>query len=183
MKEDTVFKLARVLHCSTNKDFKIEHNMFCTPDNKPGLLLGLVKVIFNAMPKTSNKYKNQILVDVGLSKCLSIPVALKVVSSKLYNLLNLCPQPEMLLLEIKSVFSSSELEIKEMSSTLDDLEDKRLIKMYSERMKQADLYSDNCATILESTDKIVFYEKLQMLLCLEGDYRSQLLQRYSCTHT
>ena len=175
-----MFKLAEVLHYSTNKDFKIEHNIFCTPDNKPGLLLGLVKVIFNAIPKTSNKYKNQILIDIGLSKCLSIPVELKVVSSKLYNLLNLCPLPEMLLLGIKSVFSNSELEIKEMSSTLDDLEDKQLIKKYNERMQQTELYSDNCATLLDSTDKTVFYEKLQILLCLEGDYRSRLLQRYSC---
>ena len=177
-----MFKLTEVLHCSTNKDLKIEHNMFCTPDNKPGLLLGIVKIIFNAIPKISNEYKNQILIDVGLSKCLSVPVELKVVTGKLYKLLNTCPQPEMLLVGIKSVFSNSKLEIKEMSLSLEDLEDKWLVKKYSEQIQPTELYSDNCVTLLESTDKTVYYEKLQMLLYLEDDYRRRLLQRYSCTY-
>ena len=150
--------------------------MCCSPDSRPGLLLGLVKIIFYAVPKISDEYRNQILIDVGLSKCLSIPVELKVVTPRLYKL-NKCLQSGKLLLEIESVFSHSGLEIKEMSPSPISLEDKVLIKKYNLQLKHKDLYSNNCAILLESTDKAVYYDKLSTLLCLEGDHRRRLIQR------
>ena len=180
--EKSVFKMAQVLHCITKQNYKIpvEENMCCSPDNRPGLLLGLVRIDFWAEPKTSDKYKIRILVDVGLSKCLSIPLELKVVMPKLYKL-NKCLQSGKLLLEIESVFNNdNKLELKEMSPPSSiHVEDKALIKKYSEQLnKQRDLYSNNCATLLESTDQTVYYEKLCTLLYLEGDYRRRLIQRY-----
>ena len=178
----SVFKLAQVLHCTTKQNYKIEDNMCCSPDDRPGLLLGLVKVIFYAIPRISDEYKNEILIDVGLSKCLSIPIELKVVVPNLYKL-HKCLQSGKLLLEIESVFNNSKLEIKEMypsSGNMEDkLENKQLITEYSEqlKLKQAELYSDYCATLLESTDKTVYYEKLRTLLYLEGDHRRRMIHR------
>ena len=78
--EESLFKLAQVFHCTcaTKHSFKIEDNMCCSPDNRPGLLLGLVKALvdFYATPRVSDEYKNEILIDVGLSKCLSIHIEL-----------------------------------------------------------------------------------------------------------
>ena len=174
--EESVFKMAQVLHCKQN--YRIEENMCCSPDNKPGLLLGLVRIDFWAELKTCDKYKNEILIDVGLSKCLSVPLELKVVTPKLYKL-NKCLQSGKLLLGIKSVFSNyNKLELKEMSPSTISVEDKVLIEKYREQLKQRDLYSNNCATFLESTDQTVYYEKLCTLLYLEGDHRRRLIQRY-----
>ena len=152
--------------------------MCCSPDNRPGLLLGLVKVDFWAAPKKCDEYKDKILIDVGLSKCLSVPVELIVVIPKLYKL-NKWLQSGKLLLGMQSIFSNSKLEIKEILSSI-SLDDKALIEKYNEllQLKQSDLYSNNCATLLESTDKKLYYEKLCTLLYLEGDYRRRLIQRY-----
>ena len=180
--EESVFKLAQVFHCTTNQNYKIEDNMCCSPDDRPGLLLGLVKVIFYAIPRISDEYKNELLIDVGLSKCLSIPIELKVVVPNLYKL-HKCLQSGKLLLEIESVFKNSKLEIKEMPPSSgnmeNNLENKQLILKYSEqlKLKQAELYSDYCATLLESTDKTVYYEKLRTLLYLEGDHRRRMIHR------
>ena len=161
---------------STRQNFPLENNMCCSPDSRPGLLLGLVKVTFSAMSNISDEYKNEILIDVGLSKCLSISIELKVVIPKLYKL-NKCLQSIKPLLEVEDVFSSSGLKIKELSSSTISLEDRVLIKKYSEQLRQKDLYSNNCATLLESMDKDVYCEKLCMLLYLEGDHRRRLIQR------
>ena len=157
--------------------------MCCSPDNRPGLLLGLVKVTFYAIPRNGGEHKNKILIDVGLSKCLSIPIELRAVTPKLYKLTK-CLQSGKLLLGIESAFSNSKLEIKEMFPSSDgldnELEDKQLIIEYCKWLesKQAELYSDYCAMLLESTDKADYYEKLCMLLYLEGDHRRRLIQRY-----
>ena len=173
-KEESVFKLAQVFHCSTNQaDFKIEDNMCCLPNNNPGLLLGLVKVNFYTIPKNADVYENEILIDVGLSKFLSIPIKLKVVTTKFSK----CVKSGKLLLDIESVFSNSKLKIKEMLLSSISLEDRMVIKKYSEQLKQEDLYSNKYATLLESTDKTLYYEKLCTLLYLEGDHRRRLLQR------
>ena len=171
--------MAQVFHCTTKQNYKIEENMCCSPDNRPGLLLGLVRIDFWAVPKRCDEYKTDILVDVGLSKCLSVPLELKVVTPKLYKL-NKCSESGKLLLQVGSVFSNSKVEIKEMSPTASSIsrEDKVLIKKYTEQLRQRDLYSNNCATLLESTDKTVYYEKLCTLLYLEGDHRRRLIQRY-----
>jgi len=176
--EESVFKLAQVIHCTTNQDYTIEDNMCCSPDNRPGLLLGLVKVKFWALPKKCNEYKTKVLVDVGLSKCLSVPIELSIVTPKLYKL-NKCLQSGKLLLGVKSVFGNSKLEIKEMSPSPISVEDKLLIKKYSEQLSkmETELYSNNCATLLESTDKTLYYEKLCTLLYLEGDHRRRLMHR------
>ena len=167
-----------MIHCSTKQDFKIDNNMCCSPDSRPGLLLGLVKVNFWAMPKKCDEYKNEILIDVGLSKCLSVPIELTIVIPKLYKL-NKCVHSGKLLLEIESVFCDSKLEIKKSSSSSISLEDKQLIEKYRDQLKQADLYSNNCAALLESTDnKTDYYTRLYTLLYLEGDHRKRLLQRY-----
>ena len=151
--------------------------MCCSPDNRPGLLVGLVKVDFWAAPKKCDEYKNKILIDVGFSKCLSVPIELIVVIPKLYKL-NKWLQSGKLLLGIQSIFSNSKLEIKELPLSSISLDDKVLIEKYSEQLKQSDLYSNNCATLLESTDKALYYEKLCTLLYLEGDHRRRLIQRY-----
>ena len=65
--EESVFRLAQVLHCTTKQNYKIESNVCCSPDNRPGLLLGLVKVNFWAVPHKCDEYKNEILIDVGLA--------------------------------------------------------------------------------------------------------------------
>ena len=151
--------------------------MCCSPDNRPGLLLGLVKVIFYAIPRISNEYKSEILIDVGLSKCLSFPIELKVVAPNLYKL-NKCLKSGKLLLDIESVFSNSKLEVKEMFGNLED--NKQLIINFSEqlRLQQAELYSNHGAVLLESTDQTDYYEKLRTLLYLEGDHRRRLIHRY-----
>ena len=169
-KKESVFKLAQVLHCSTNQDFKIKDNMYCSPNNKPGLLLGVVRVDFFAIPNIVNVYENKILIDVGLGKYQSVPIELKVVTTKLSK----CLKSGKLLLDIESIFSSSKLKIKGMSSSSVSVAEKLLIKRYSEQLKQR----DNCATLLESTDQTVYYEKLCTFLYLEGDHRRRLLQRY-----
>ena len=157
--------------------------MCCSPDNRPGLLLGLVKITFYAIPRTCDEYKNKLLIDVGLSKCLSVPIELRAVTPKLYKLTK-CLQSGKLLLEIESVFTNSKLEIKEMFPSSDgldnELENKQLLMEYCKQLglKQAELYSDYCAMLLESTDKEDYYEKLRMLLYLEGDHRRRLIQRY-----
>ena len=172
-----------MLHCTTNLSYKIEDNMCCSPDNRPGLLLGLVKVTFYAIPRISDEYKNKILIDIGLSKCLSVPIELRAVIPKLYKLTK-CLQSGKLLLEIESVFCKSKLEVKEMFSSSDglnnDVEDRKQIIEYRKqlKMKQTELYSDCCAILLESTDKIDYYERLCTLLYLEGDHRRRLMQRY-----
>ena len=150
--------------------------MCCSPDSRPGLLLGLVKVDFCAISKISDEYENKILIDVGLSKCLSVPIELKVVTPKLYKL-NKCLQSGELLLEIESVFVNNMLEIKKMLPNPISLEDQALIQRYINKLKQEHLYSNNCATLLESTEKTHYYEKLCMLLYLEGDHRRRLIQR------
>ena len=172
-----MFKLAKVFHCLTNKDFRIEDNVniYCSPDHEPGLLLGLVTVIFDAVPSISGDYKNEILIDVGLSKCLSVPIELIVITTKLSE----CLKSGKLLLEIKSVFGNSGLKIKEMAPNSTSLGDKQLIEKYGDqlKLKQEELYSDNCATLLESTERAHYYEKLCMFLYLEGDHRRRLIQR------
>ena len=171
-----------MFHCTTNQNYKIEDNMCCSPDDRPGLLLGLVKIIFYAIPRITNVYRNEILIDVGLSKCLSIPIELKVVTPELYKL-NKCLESGKLLLEIESVFGNSKLEIKEMSLYSGNLEDKlqnkEWIIKYSEqlKLKQTELYSNNCAVLLEATDKTFYYEKLRTLLYLEGDHRRRMIHR------
>ena len=186
-REESVFRLEQVVHCTTtsNQTYRIENNMCCSPDSRPGLLLGLVKVNFSAVPNKCDEHKNEILVDVGLAKCLFIPIELKVVTPKLYKL-NKCLQSGKLLLGIESIFANSKREIKELSPSLITSEDKVLIKKYTGQLKQTELYSSNCATLLESTDNNVYYEKLTMLLYLEGDHRRRLLQRcehvYMCGH-
>lgn len=168
-----------MFHHSTKQNFPVENNMCCSPDDRPGLLLGLVKVTFCAISSISDEYKTEILIDVGLSKCLSIPVELKVVIPKLYKL-NKCLRSIKLLLEVEDVFSNSGLGIKELSPSPRpiSLDDRVWIKKYSEQLRQKDLYSNDCATLLESTDKDVYHEKLCMLLYLEGDHRRRLIQRY-----
>lgn len=153
--------------------------MCCSPDNRPGLLLGLVKINFYAIPSISDEYKNEILIDVGLSKCLSIPIELRVVVPKLYKLIK-CLQSGELLLGVVSVFSNSKLEIKKMPPSSGSLENEQLVMKYSEqlKLKQTELYSDCCAILLESTDETDYYEKLYTLLYLEGDQRRQLIHRY-----
>ena len=173
-----MFKLKQVHHyCPTDEDFKIENNIYCSPDNKPGLLLGLVKVTFCALLIISGEFRNEILIDVGLSKCLSVPIKLEVVTTKLSG----CLKSGKLLLDIESVMGNSKLRIKEMTQNSISLEDKQLVRRYSDQLKlrQRELYSNNCATLLESTDQTKYYEKLFMFLYLEGDYRRRLIQRYS----
>jgi len=85
------------------QDYTIVNNMCCSPDNRPGLLLGLVKINFWALPKKYDEYKTKVLIDVGLSKCLSVPIELNITTPKLYKL-NKCLQSGKLLLGIKSVF-------------------------------------------------------------------------------
>ena len=150
--------------------------MCCSPDYRPGLLLGLVKVNFSAVPNMCDEYKNEILIDVGLAKVLSIPIELKVVTPKLYKL-NKCLQSGKLLLRIESIFANGKLEIKELYPKWIPSEDEVVIKKYTDQLKQTELYSSNCAALLESTDKNIYYEKLNMLLYLEGDYRRRLVQR------
>ena len=176
-KEDWVFKLKKVHNCTTGEVFKIENNIYCSPDNKPGLLLGLVKVTFCALLTISGEFKNKILVDVGLNKCLSVPIELKVVTTKLSE----CLKSGKLLLDIESVMEDSNLRIKEMTQNSISLEDKQLVRRYSDqlKLKKRKLYSNNCATLLESTDQTKYYEKLCMFLYLQGDHRRRLIQRYS----
>ena len=175
-----MFKLAQVIHHTTEKNFtaKIDSNMCCSPDDRPGLLLGLVKVKFWAAPKSCGEYKNEILIDVGLSKCLSVPIELTIVIPKLYKL-NKCLQSGKLLLGIESAFCDNKLEVKEMfpGPSSISLEDKQLIKKYCEKLEQVELYSINCVTLLESTDETDYYTKLCTLLYLEGDHRRRLIQR------
>ena len=184
-REESVFRLEQVVHCTTKQTYKIESNMCCSPDSRPGLLLGLVKVNFSAVPNKCDEYPNEILIDVGLAKCLSIPIELKIVTPKLYKL-NKCLQSGKLLLGIESIFANSKLELKELFTSSITSEDKVLIKKYTDQLKQTELYSSNCATLLESTDKNMYYEKLSMLLYLEGDHRKRLLQRCAwacvCVH-
>ena len=176
-KEDSVFKLAQVLHCPNNEDFKIEGNIYCLPDSEPGLLLGIVKVTFCVVPRISDEYKNEILVDVGLSKCLSVPIHLKVVGPKLFKL-NKYLQSKELPLKIDSIFDDAKVKIKDMDTSSISLEDKHLIKKFHEGLKQANLYSNDSALVLESTNQDFYYEKLCMLLYLEGDQRMRLIRRY-----
>ena len=170
-----MFKLAQVLHCTTNQALKIEDNIYCSPDSKPGLLLGSVKVTFYTMPRISDEYKNEILIDVGFSKYLSVPIKLVIVTTKLSK----CLKSGKLLLNIESTINSK-LKIKEMSQSAINLNNKLLIKTYSEhlKLKETELYANNCHTLLESTDKKVYYDKLYMFLYLEGDHRRRLVQRY-----
>ena len=164
------------MHCTTNQSYEIEDNMYCSSDVTPGLLLGIVKITFYAVPRISGEHTNQILIDVGLSKCLSIPVEIKVVIPELYKL-NKSLQSGKLLLEVESVLGNNKLEVKEMSPSSIRVEDKVLIKQYTELLKQKDLYSNNCATLLESTDEALYYEKLRTLLYLEGDHRRRMIHR------
>ena len=158
--------------------------MCCSPDDRPGLLLGLVKVFFYAIPRISDEYKNEILIDVGLSKCLSVPIKLRAVTPKLYKLTKYL-QSESFgpLLESESIFNNCKLEIKEMSSSSgrlgEDMEDEQLVMKYRKQLnlKCNQLYLDNCAMLLESTNKTDYYEKLRTLLYLEGDYRRRLIQK------
>ena len=173
-KEESVFKLAQVLHCSTNQVFESEKNKWCSPDNKPGLLLGLVKVKFYAISEISDVYENKILIDVGFSKFLSVSVELRVVTTKLSK----CLKSGKLLLDIEGIFSGSNLRIKEMFPSPISSEDKALISKYSKQLKQTKLYTNDCATLLESTDQADYYKKLCTLLYLEGDHRRRLIQRY-----
>ena len=167
-----------MLHCPTDEHFENEDSVYCLqlPDSEPGLLLGLVKVIFYAIPRIMDVYKNKILIDVGLSKCLSLPIELKVVDPKLFKL-NTFLQSEELLLKSESIFNDAKVQVKGMDKSSISLEDKELIKKFHEGLKQAKLYSDDCALMLESTDQDFYHEKLYMLLYLEGDYRRQLLRR------
>ena len=180
-KEDSVFKLKQVRHHYTaDKDYKNEHNRYYSPDKKPGLLLGLVEVTFCTIPSSSGEYKNEILIDVGFSKCLSVPIELKIVTTKLFE----CLKSGKLLLDTQSVMGNSKLRMKEMTQNSISLEDKQLVRRYSDqlKLKQRELYSSNCATLLESTDQTKYYEKLFMFLYLEGDYRKRLIQRYSTVY-
>ena len=175
-----MFKPKKVCHhCTADKNHKNEHNRYYSPDKKPGLLLGLVEVTFYTIPCSSGEYENEILIDVGLSKCLSVPIELKIVTTKLSE----CLKSGRLLLDIESVFENSELRIKEMTQNSISLEDKQLVRRYSDQLKlkqrSRELYSNNCATLLESTDQTKYYEKLCMFLYLEGDHRRRLIQRYS----
>ena len=181
LKGDLVFRLKQVHCCLTNEDLKFEKNIYCSPDNKPGLLLGSVKVIFCVIPSNSGEYKNDILIDVGWSKCLSVPIELKVNTTKLSE----CLTSGKLLLDIESVMGNSKLRIKEMPHSSISLEDKQLVRRYSDQLKLKcrELYSNNCAILLESMDQTVYYEKLCMFLYLEGDYRRRLIQRYTRVHT
>ena len=181
LRGDLVFRLKQVCCCVTNEDLKIERNVYCSPDNKPGLLLGSVKVIFCVIPSNSGEYKNEILIDVGLSKCLSIPIELKVITTKLSE----CLKSGKLLLDIKSVMENSKLRIKEMSQISISLEDKQLVRRYSDqlKLKERELYSSNCAILLESKHQTVYYDKLLTFLYLEGDYRRRLIQRYTSWST
>ena len=162
-------------YCTTDEDFKIGNNIYCSPDNKPGLLLGLVKVTFCALLTISGEFRNEILIDVGLSKCLSVPIKLEIFTTKLSE----CLKSGKLLLDIESIMGNSKLRIKEMTQNSISLEDKQLVRKYSDQLKlrQRELYSNNCATLLESTDQTKYYEKLFMFLYLEGDYRRRLIQR------
>lgn len=173
-KKESVFKLAKVFHCSTNQDFKIKNNMYCSPKKKPGLLLGVVKVNFFAKPNIIDVHENEIFIDVGLKKCLSVPVEMIVVTTKLSK----CLKSGKLLLHIESIFSNNKLKKKEMSSSSVSVEEKLLIKGYSEQLEQRDLHSNNCATLLESTDQADYYKKQCIFLYWEGDHRRRLLQRY-----
>ena len=175
-KEDSVFQLKQVGNCITDENFKIENNIYCSPDNKPGLLLGLVKVTFCATLSNSGDIKNEVLIDVGLSKYLSVPIKLKVATTKLSEYL----KSEKLPLDIESVMGNSKLRIKEMHPNSVSLEDKQLVRRYNDQLKLKcrELFSNNCATLLESTDQTLYYEKLCMFLYLEGDYRRRLIQRY-----
>ena len=131
--------------------------------------------MFYAIPENAdNVYENEVIIDVGLSKCMSVPIELIVSATTLYN----CVKSGKLLLDIESIFSKSKLEIKEISSKPITLEDQILTKRFSEQLKQTEIYSNKCATLLESIDKNLYYEKLYTLLYLEGDYRRRLLQRY-----
>ena len=165
-----------MIHCPTKQSFIIDNNICCSPDSRPGPLLGLVEVKFWAMPKKCDEYKNKVLIDVGLSKCLSVPIELTIVIPKLYKL-NKCLQSGKLLVEIESAFCGNKLEVKEMSPSPISPEDKQLINKYCEQLKRTELYSSHCAILLESTDKTDYYSKLCMLLYLEGDHRRRLLQR------
>jgi len=66
-----------------------------------------------------------------------------------------------------------------MSTSPISVEDKLLINKYNEQLKKNEtkLYSNNCATLLESTDKTLYHEKLCTLLYLEGDHRRRLIHR------
>ncbi|XP_065891374.1 3'-5' exoribonuclease HELZ2-like isoform X2 [Dysidea avara] len=176
--EESVFKLTKVFYCSTKKNFPITNNLCCAPDNKPGILLGIVKVCFSAVPNKCDEYNNEILIDVGLQKVLSIPVELKVVTPQLYKL-NKCLQSGKLYLNTKSIFSNTTLEIQEMSPSSISLEDKQLIKNFQQQLISSQLYSNDCATLLESDDQTNYYKKLSTLVCLEGDHRQRLVQRIS----
>ena len=173
-----MFKLTQVLHCPTNQLVEVEDNVYCFPDDEPGFLLGLVKVMFCAIPSIRDEYKNDILIDIGLSKYLSLPIELKVVTPKLYKF-NKYLHSEKLFFKKESIFKDTKVEIKELHSSPISLEDTQLIKKFREGLKQAELYSDNCVEILESTDQN-YYKKLCMLLYLEGDHRRCLIQRYMC---
>ena len=167
-----------MLHCPSNAEFKIiEDSIYCLPDSDPGLLLGLVKVTFCALPRVTGEYINEILIDVGFSKCLSVPIELKVIDPKLFKL-NKYLQSEKLLLNNESIFNNAEVQIKEMDSSAISLEDKQLVKIFHEELQQAQLYSNDCALLLESTNQDLYYKKLHMLLFIEGDYRRRLLRRY-----
>ena len=78
----------------------------------------------------------------------------------------------------ESIFNNAEVQIKEMDSSGISLEDKQLVKIFHEELKQAQLYSNDCALLLESTNQDIYYIKLHMLLFIEGDYRRRLLRRY-----
>ena len=164
--------------CSTKKNFPITNNTCCAPDNKPGILLGIVKVCFSAVPNKCDEYNNEILIDVGLQKVLSIPVELKVVTPQLYKLKK-CLQSGKLYLNTKSIFSNTTLEIQEMSPSSISLEDKQLIKHFQQQLISSQLYSNDCTTLLESDDQTNYYKKLRTLVCLEGDHRQRLAQRYT----
>ena len=166
---------------STKKNFPIANNMCCAPDSRPGLLLGIVKVCFSALPNNCDDYNTDILIDVGLQKILSIPVELKVVSPQLYKL-NKCLQSGKLYLNTKSIFSDTTMEIKEMSPSPISLEDKQLVKCFQQQLISSQLYSNDCATLLESDDQTNYYKQLSTLVCLEGDHRQRLVQRYIDCH-
>ena len=170
-----------MLHCPSNAEFKIiGDSIYCLPDRDPGLLLGLVKVTFCALPRITDEYINEILIDVGLSKCLSIPIKLKVVDPKLFKV-NKYLESEKLLLNNESIFNNAEVQIKETDSSAINLEDKQLVKIFHEELKQAQLYSNDCALLLESTNQDLYYKKLHMLLFLEGDYGRQLTVKKVCS--
>ena len=162
---------------STKNNFPITNNMCCAPDSRPGILLGIVKVYFSAVPNKCDEYNNKILIDVGLQKVLSVPVKLKVVTPQLYKL-NKCLQSGKLYLNTKSIFSDTTLETQEMSPSSISLEDKQLVKHFQQKLKSSQLYSNDCATLLESDEQINYYKKMSTLVCLEGDHRQRLVQRY-----